>query len=299
MSKENSVIEADFKTIQERTLPIIATEIMVIEQQVTKVTMEGAIEIGKRLQEAKEKVEHGEFENWCKENLDYSKRTAERFMQIATAYEDEASAYAKATTLSHLSISKAIKLLQVPEEEVEEFVEAHDVETMSVSELESEIKELKKESKQLQKEKTEMASEVDEANKQKADAEDKFEKANKKLEKLKEDIKALQESQQEAIDKAVADNREAVYQEAKSEALDEINEQNKENGRLQTENEELKNKLENSGQIYLLKGYSEVIQDAFSKALETIKDASDKEMMEKMNNAMKQVLETCLKQLEA
>lgn len=299
MSKENSVIEAEFTTIQERTLPVIATEIIIIEQQVAKTTMEGAIEIGKRLQEAKELVGHGNFEEWCQENLAYSKRNAERFMQIAENYGNEESPYSKATTLSHLSISNALKLLQVPEEEVEEFIEKNNVEEMSVKNLEDEIKNLKRENKEILAEKEQIAFEADDANKAKEDAEAKLEKEKKKIEKLKNDIQILQESQQEEIDKIAAEVREQAYAEAKSDADDEAKENVAENEKLIEENENLKQKLENSGQIYLLKGYSEVMQDAFSKALEVIKDTTDKEMIAKMNNALKQVIDTCRKQLEA
>ncbi|QIB68595.1 DUF3102 domain-containing protein [Aminipila butyrica] len=144
-----NIIEADFKVVQERTLDIIATEIKTIDNHVCQVALNGAIEIGAKLEEAKEKVGHGNWENWCKENLDYSKSQAERFMKISAEYGNEDSPYlsaiSKTYTCTDFSISKAFRLLQVPENEIEDFVEKNDVDTMKVRELENEIKRLKQE----------------------------------------------------------------------------------------------------------------------------------------------------------
>ena len=59
----SNIVEADFKIVQERTLPVIAGEILQIEENVGRVALDGAIRIGERLKEAKEKVEHGQWEN--------------------------------------------------------------------------------------------------------------------------------------------------------------------------------------------------------------------------------------------
>ena len=80
----NNIVEAEYKVMQERTLSVIASEILLIEENVGRVALDGAIRIGEKLKEAKEKVEHGQWETWCKENLDYSKSKAEKLMKIAT-----------------------------------------------------------------------------------------------------------------------------------------------------------------------------------------------------------------------
>ena len=119
----SNIVEADYRVVQERTLPVIASEILFIESQVARTALEGAIQIGLKLKEAKEQVEHGQWENWCRKNLNYSKSKAEKLMRIASEYGDENSIYAKTYTCTDLSISKALSLLQVPEEEVKNFSE--------------------------------------------------------------------------------------------------------------------------------------------------------------------------------
>ncbi|MBQ0005114.1 MAG: DUF3102 domain-containing protein [Clostridiales bacterium] len=140
-----SIIEANYEVVPERTLPVIASEIRFIESQVAKTALEGAIEIGARLKEAKDQVGHGNFENWCAENLNYSKRKAENFMRISAEYGDKNSPFSKTQTSAFFSISKALELLALPEEEVENFIESHDVESLTVKELKDEIKQLKAE----------------------------------------------------------------------------------------------------------------------------------------------------------
>lgn len=149
----NEIVNADYRVVQERTLPVIASEILQIERNVYAVAMDGAIQIGRKLQEAKEMVEYGQWESWCRDNLNYSHSQATRFMKIATEFGDKDSPYSKIATSQEVSISKALELLKVPEEQVETFVEEHDIEDISVRELREEIKKLKTEKQDLQTEK--------------------------------------------------------------------------------------------------------------------------------------------------
>ena len=50
----SNIVEAEYTIVQERTLPVIISEIHIIEQNVAKTALEGAVQIGTRLQEAKE-----------------------------------------------------------------------------------------------------------------------------------------------------------------------------------------------------------------------------------------------------
>lgn len=72
--------------IQLRTPMGIAQEINEIKEKVRDVAIRGAIEIGKRLQEAKSMVPYGEWGKWLAENVDYSERTAQDLMQIGRAH---------------------------------------------------------------------------------------------------------------------------------------------------------------------------------------------------------------------
>ena len=141
----NEVVDVEFREVQERTLPVIASEIKTIEEVVYKATLEGVIQIGKRLEEAKGQIGHGSFSDWCKEYLGSSQRQAQKYMEISSKYSDENSPFSNANISSHLSISKAYSLLALPEEEVESFTEEHDIESLTVKQLEEEIKNLKEE----------------------------------------------------------------------------------------------------------------------------------------------------------
>ena len=66
-------------------------------------------------------------------------------MKIATEYGDENSPYAKNVHVYGFEYFKALRLLQVPESEVESFAEKNDIQDMTVKELEDKIKALKQE----------------------------------------------------------------------------------------------------------------------------------------------------------
>ena len=46
------------------------------------------LEIGKRLNEAKAQLPHGEWLGWLQEKVDFSESTAQRFMRLAKEYEN-------------------------------------------------------------------------------------------------------------------------------------------------------------------------------------------------------------------
>ena len=134
------IINAEYRVVPERTLEVIATEIRVIDSQLCQTIVKGAVEIGRRLKEAKEKLDHGQWEQWCESNLNYSPSWAAKIMKISEEYGDENSAYARVLsnpdTCADLSISKALRLLQVSEDKVETFVKEHDPSQLTVKELE-------------------------------------------------------------------------------------------------------------------------------------------------------------------
>lgn len=269
----NEIINGTYQLEEARTLDVIASEIKVIEKQTTQAVLAGAIEIGKRLSEAKEKIDHGEWETWCDEHLNYSRAWASKLIKISEEYGDENSAYFKAisnvNTSSHLSISNALRLLQVPENEVENFVEEHDVSEMKVKELEDEIKRLKEEldSKELEKEDTEneayieaeelkeklqaaekeieelrshvarSGANTEEANKEAVKAEKALEKAEEQVQKLKAQLKEAEEKKEAEIKERIAGAKKTIEEDAKRDAKRdaqrELNEAHAENERLQ------------------------------------------------------------------
>lgn len=121
-------------------LNTLVAEVHVIEGQVRSIALSAAIEIGKRLMEAKGIVPHGRFREWLAANLDYSERRAQDLMRLAEQY-------GRGTipeSVSRLDYSKAVALLAAPEEAREELAERVADEDMSVRALQDEIKRLKR-----------------------------------------------------------------------------------------------------------------------------------------------------------
>lgn len=124
----------------EARLNTLVAEVHVIEGQVRSIALSAAIEIGKRLMEAKGIVPHGRFREWLAANLDYSERRAQDLMRLAEQY-------GRGTipeSVSRLDYSKAVALLAAPEEAREELAERAADEDMSVRALQDEIKRLKR-----------------------------------------------------------------------------------------------------------------------------------------------------------
>ena len=233
----SNIVEADFKIVQERTLPVIAGEILQIEENVGRVALDGAIRIGERLKEAKEKVEHGQWENWCRENLNYSKSKTEKLMKIATEYGNEESIYSKTYMSTDLSISKALSLLQVPEDEVEKFAEKTPVEDLTVKELEEEIRKLKEEKigievkhDNLEIENEDLRKEVENLKSVGADPE-KISELEKKISSLEKKNKALKAEakiekaeKDKAIEDAIKNEQEKIRRQVEEEQAGRLNE---------------------------------------------------------------------------
>lgn len=220
----------------ERDLTIVTTEIKTLHRQAQQMVLSYAIEIGRRLVEAKALVDHGDWGRYIKEELDYSQSTANNFMRIFEAYGAEQGslfdAEANSQALGNLTYSKALALLALPAEEREEFAETHDVEGMSSRELQQAIKERDDAKASLENEQensadlrrrvelaenaqTEAEEAVTEAKKAAEEAAKALEAAQAELEELKAkpiDVPVAQadpEKIQEAVDAAVADAKKA------------------------------------------------------------------------------------------
>ena len=93
-----------------RTIEAVTEEILDIKQRVT----EDFMELGQRLCEAKELLPHGEWLPWLEERVQFSERTAQKFMQLAREYESNPK------LASDLGSEKAFALLALPMEEREQ-----------------------------------------------------------------------------------------------------------------------------------------------------------------------------------
>lgn len=305
----SNIVETDYTIVQKRTLPVIISEIRIIEQNVAKTALEGAVQIGQRLQEARGQVGHGNFGTWCKENLNYSQATAERFMKLSAEYGGENELFSNSATLQNFSISKALSLLKVPEEDRETFIEEHDVDGMTVKEMETEIKHLNEEKESRtrtinelnqnlvnQSEKVVQCEyEIDRLKRQLQDAESnaadpkEIDELKAKLEKEKQKAKAAEEKLKKEKDA----RSEEIERLAKEEAGKVLIKAEAERKDLKEENESLKRKLDNTGNASAVrfKILVDQLQDIFEKAGQCILEQPDKELADKMNKALCKVVD--------
>ena len=107
-----------------------------IKAQARDVYVRSAIEIGKRLYEAKTMVAHGRWGKWLEENVEYSERTAQNLIAVYEEYGRTGNAQA----IAGLSFTQAVLLLRLDGETRTELLESKDVPAMSTRELEEEIK---------------------------------------------------------------------------------------------------------------------------------------------------------------
>ena len=143
------IINVKSQAVGIRTAETIATEINTIKRQTQKIMLTSSIEIGKRLTEAKELVDHGQWSQWLQKNVNYSERTAQNLMRVYDQYGekfgmtemDSLFASGAPNVFEELSYTQALALLSLPtEEEREQFVEENDVANMSTREMQDAIK---------------------------------------------------------------------------------------------------------------------------------------------------------------
>ena len=128
-----------------RDIGVITNEIKTLYSQAQAIVTSYAIEIGRRLVEAKDAVGHGEWGRWLKDEVGFSQSTANNYMRLFEEYGDAQitifGAVANSQTIGNLPYAKALALLAIPSEEREEFAEAVGAEDLSVRELQKAIKE--------------------------------------------------------------------------------------------------------------------------------------------------------------
>lgn len=199
-----------------RTPAMIAGEINLIKEQVRSTALQASIEIGRRLQEAKNLVPTGEWTGWLQDNVDYSVRTAQNLMALAA--ECDAG---RGASLEKLPYSKAVLLLSMPEDERDEFVADHDVDGMSVRELKRQLDDLKEKNNELQISMDELLADQGASEDMKAeiaDLKDKLAKATQAVDQAREMQKGIQQQNKEAADKLRKDLKAAQDETARTKA---------------------------------------------------------------------------------
>lgn len=317
----DSIVEAKYQIVQERSLPVIASEIHQIERTVYGVAMDGAIQIGEKLKEAQGMVPAGEWVKWLSENLNYSQRQAYNFMEIASKYGDSNSPYFNLQTSANLSISKALELLRLPDEEVENFAETHDIENESVRSLKDQISQLKKEKTEaeerareaeqasssvndeevakLRERERELEQSVKNTLERESDLQIKLDKAKEDLKKAKAKLKepeaAKDEEIQDRLAKASVELEEKAKADARAEAEEELQKQKELISRLTEQVEKIeaeKAKLSNTS-LMEFKVMVDQLQDVYFKINDLITEQNerDPELGLKMQNALQKLIE--------
>mgnify|MGYP002568679969 CR=1 FL=1 len=156
-------------------------EILILKDQ----TAQNIIEIGRRLIEVKERLEHGEYLKWLKEKVDFTERTAQRFVKVATVFSNT-------TPVSHLGTRKLLALAGLDEEDRQEVMKENKVKDMTTRELERVVKEKKEIKKQLEEEQ-ELSNDLQEEIKEK----------EKQIKTLQNEIENIQIPKKEIIEKEV------------------------------------------------------------------------------------------------
>lgn len=132
---------------ENRPLAVIEAELDLLKQDTRKKEMallSNYIEVGRRLEEAKAQLPHGEWGGWLKK-MEISQSTANNFMRLFREYgADQQSLFdneTKSQVLGNLTYTQAVLLLAIPEEEREQFAVENNVKSMTSRELKKAIKE--------------------------------------------------------------------------------------------------------------------------------------------------------------
>lgn len=128
----------------QRDIQTVTAEIRQLHRQAQCMVLGYAIEIGRKLVEAKAMLPYGQWGQWLKEEVEFSRSTAQNFMRIFEEYgAKQVSIFgdAESQTLGNLPYTHALKLLALPAEEREEFAQEHHVEDISSRELEKLLRE--------------------------------------------------------------------------------------------------------------------------------------------------------------
>ena len=140
--------------VKDMTPEQLGGEIRLLTSQARRMALSYAIQIGYRLKIAHEKVGPHGWADWLKAETEFSAAAASRFEKLYEGYgEAQGSLFGVGNnfpTLEKISVSNALRLLAVPEEEREAVAAELDAEHLSTRELEKALAERDEARKQLQ-----------------------------------------------------------------------------------------------------------------------------------------------------
>lgn len=281
-----------------RTKETVVADIKATMGTINSIATIGAISIGNDLKTLKELVPHGEWISYIEENLQFSERKTQRFIQIAETYGDENSSFFKLvsnpSTLSDLSVSKALSLLSIDEEDVETFVEEVKIEEISTKELEEEIRKYKEDNDRLQAKITETEDRISQMESSSV-APEELEKEKQKADNLKDKLRKLEEKQAKEIQEAKTAAKEEARKEASEEVADSLRQLETERAEAEARADAAEKKASNVGNETLLK--FKLAMDLIQQQLIVVHscvaevEEMDPDKAQKMRGAMDKVLE--------
>lgn len=320
------IIDVEYREIEE--LDKLSTKELTAEANALWKQAEAAVgitvmmmaETGKRLIVIKDRLEHGEWEEWCKKNLDFSVRKAYNAMKLADKVDCKNSVFSNLQTFADIGISKVWELLAAPEDVAEKVLENPEISEMTVRELKDEIKRCKAENEEKSADFFRMEAELaaakvkaEEAEKrvaelqQQAEAappanaeevtrlEEELAKAKAKLEKEKEKVKAAKAAADTERVDAVTAARKQAMEEAKKQFDEESRFLRTSNQEAAAEIDRLQRQVKNSQNTDLVefKLKSQQLQIDFNACLSSIAAVAqtDESQAGKMRAALKTVME--------
>ena len=325
-------VETDIN-IENRSTEQLTAEVNVRYRQaeaLAGMSLQMLADAGMRLIEIKNRIPHGQFEEWCAEHLEFSKSKAEKMMKLADRMADETSLFSKTETFTDIGISRVWALLAAPEEVAAEVIETHDVTDMTVRELKEEIAKLKNEkaaaegnNDSLRKElystqcklaeavtkddmdqiakdfagkEDELKAEIREGKARESDIQAKLDKAKADLKKQKDKLKEIEASKDEEVQKKISEAGAELEAKARADAQKDVENALKEKSdaieALEAQVSALEAEKEKLSNTVLMefKVYVDQLQDIYGKLNDMISEESIHD--EELGSKMRTALQT-------
>lgn len=305
----NEILTVDYETevaIEAKSTEQLTAEINVRYRQAESLAAMSATmlaDAGRRLIEIKTRIPHGSFEQWCADNLEFSKSKAEKMMKLAEKMQDENSLFSKTETFTDLRISTVWALLAAPEEVAVEIVETEDVSEMTIRELKEKIRELTAEKEaaadnQITLE--EIQAELDKKEAERAEAVEAKNKTAEKLAKAQDKLKALKGKQAEEVEKAIKERETQLKEEARAEVSKALKDSEEDIKDLEEEVDRLTKRLQNSENEDLarFRVQANIMQQTFNDCLGIVFSISNENTAASMKQALRKILDMQIKALE-
>lgn len=215
--------EKEVISVPGRTANTLAAEIVALNVQAGQILISNAIEVGRRLVEAKAMVGHGEWGSYVEQLCGMSHRHANNCMKVFREWEANPNSQA----LANFSFTNAVRLLSMPEEDREVVLQDPAAPDMSSRELDRLAKELAEERKARAAAEKGIADA--EAKVKAAEAKAKppkhwqteLDRANSRAKQLEKDLKAAQKSKGASAEE-VERIRAEVFEQAQAEVAEQL-----------------------------------------------------------------------------